>query len=279
MDLAWLEDFEALAACGNFSRAAEMRHVTQPAFSRRIRALEYWACAPLFERGRQPVAPTEAGIRLRPHFADVLRRLREAREEARAISGAEATLRFAATHALSFSFFPGWLAALGQHGPRGAIHLVSDGLEACEAAMLAGRADFLLGHHHPAVPSRLAEPSFVARLVARDRLCLVAAPGIGDEAASLGYGEGSGLGRIVATIRPDAAWRRPIFTSHLAAVLRGLAHDGRGAAWLPESLVGPDLADGSLVRLGAEDIALEIRLVRPTATLGRAAEQFWAGLP
>lgn len=279
MDFAWLEDFEALAACGNFSRAADMRHVTQPAFSRRIRALEDWAGSPLFERGRHPVSPTEAGIRLRPHFADILRRLREAREEARAIGGAEATLRFAATHALSFSFFPGWLAALGEHGPRGAIHLVSDGLEACEAAMLAGRADFLLGHHHPSVPSRLAEPAFAARLVARDRLCLVAAPGIGgDEVAPLGYGEGSGLGRIVAAIGPNAV-RRPTFTSHLAAVLRGLARDGRGPAWLPQSLVRPDLADGSLVRLGAEDIALEIRLVRPASTLGRAAEHFWAGLP
>ena len=40
MNLSWLEDFLALAATGNFSRAAEDRHMTQPAFSRRVRALE-----------------------------------------------------------------------------------------------------------------------------------------------------------------------------------------------------------------------------------------------
>ena len=40
MDIDWLKDFEALVAQKNFSRAAEERNVSQPAFSRRIRALE-----------------------------------------------------------------------------------------------------------------------------------------------------------------------------------------------------------------------------------------------
>jgi broad specificity phosphatase PhoE len=40
MTLSWFEDFLALSAAGNFSRAAAARHMTQPAFSRRIRSLE-----------------------------------------------------------------------------------------------------------------------------------------------------------------------------------------------------------------------------------------------
>jgi Bacterial regulatory helix-turn-helix protein, lysR family len=42
MNLSWLDDFLTLAAIGNFSRAADERHMTQPAFSRRIMALEEW---------------------------------------------------------------------------------------------------------------------------------------------------------------------------------------------------------------------------------------------
>ncbi len=42
MELKWLEDFLSLADSGSFSRSAEQRHVSQPAFSRRIRALEAW---------------------------------------------------------------------------------------------------------------------------------------------------------------------------------------------------------------------------------------------
>ncbi|RZA16369.1 MAG: LysR family transcriptional regulator, partial [Proteobacteria bacterium] len=40
MELVWLEDLSALAEYGSFVRAAEARHITQPAFSRRVRSLE-----------------------------------------------------------------------------------------------------------------------------------------------------------------------------------------------------------------------------------------------
>jgi DNA-binding transcriptional LysR family regulator len=46
MELIWFEDYLALAETLNFSRAAELRHVTQPAFSRRIRALEAGSAQP-----------------------------------------------------------------------------------------------------------------------------------------------------------------------------------------------------------------------------------------
>lgn len=63
MELTWFEDYLALAETLNFSRAAEARHVTQPAFSRRIRALEAWIGADLFTRSTHGVALTPAGER------------------------------------------------------------------------------------------------------------------------------------------------------------------------------------------------------------------------
>ena len=285
MDLTWLRDFEALAESGNFSRAAEARHVTQPAFSRRVRALEEWAGTALFERTSQPIALTEAGLRLRPLLADIVRRLDFALEEAGVV--AEGSLRFAATHALSFSFFPAWLRT-HETSTAAAIHLISDGLEACERLMLAGRADFLLCHQHEAVPGLLAEPAFLSRLAGRDRLRLVCAPdpegaprfGGSDPAAPiLGYGEGSGLARIVAHLAPRHA--TPVFTSHLAATLRTMALGASGLAWLPQSLIEADLADGRLVAASADlrEIPVDIRLLRPAAGGSRAARAFWANLP
>jgi LysR family transcriptional regulator, hypochlorite-specific transcription factor HypT len=40
MELKWLDDYLALIETGSFSAAAEKRHVSQPAFSRRIQMLE-----------------------------------------------------------------------------------------------------------------------------------------------------------------------------------------------------------------------------------------------
>ena len=69
MDIMWLEDFIKLADEGNFSRAAEARNLTQPAFSRRIRALEDWVGATLVDRdthrialGTEDAATEDAGL-------------------------------------------------------------------------------------------------------------------------------------------------------------------------------------------------------------------------
>ena len=61
MESKWLEDFISLAETRSFSRSAEARHVTQPAFSRRIRSLETWLGADLVDRTTYPTQLTPAG--------------------------------------------------------------------------------------------------------------------------------------------------------------------------------------------------------------------------
>lgn len=64
LDSAQLDAFAAVARLGNFSQAARELHVTQPALSRRIQALEQAIGATLFIRGTTGVGMTEAGLRL-----------------------------------------------------------------------------------------------------------------------------------------------------------------------------------------------------------------------
>jgi hypothetical protein len=79
MELIWLEDYLALAETLNFSRAAEARHVTQPAFSRRIRALEDWIGAALFTRTTHSVVLTPAGEHFHNHAQLLTRALHQLR--------------------------------------------------------------------------------------------------------------------------------------------------------------------------------------------------------
>jgi LysR family transcriptional regulator, hypochlorite-specific transcription factor HypT len=292
VELDWLEDFLALSASGSFSRAAEQRHVTQPAFSRRIRALEDWVGAPLIDRSAQPASLTEAGRRFRPAAEEILRRLATARDEARtAEEVAAATLRFAATHALSLSFFPAWLRELEPRLRLGPIQLVSDSLQACEELMRQGRAQFLLCHHHPQAASRLDPAVFLSVRTGADTLVPVAAadgtgrprfalPGArGGTLPVLAYHEASGLGRILRAVHgtaSDGARLEAVFTSHLAVVLKRMVLDGRGVAWLPLSLIGEELGDGRLVQAGdGWSVPVEIRMVRRRAPETPAAEAFW----
>ena len=277
MNLSWLDDFLALAASGNFSRAAEERHMTQPAFSRRIRALEEWLSVDLFDRSSQPARLTAAGEWLRPRAEELLARVARVPAEARAVAEASAgTLRIAATHALSFSFVPGWLQALQAHTQGGPIRLESDVLQRCEELLAQRQVQFVVAH---AAGGALDAPGVPSLVVGRD-LLLPVATAQAPAAALLGFSDASGLGRIVRSAlgaELAAAGLQAVFTAHLASVLKGMALEGRGLAWLPQSLVREELAAGRLQVQGPAHwrIALEVRLYRDPAALGEYAEAFW----
>ncbi|WP_299661628.1 LysR family transcriptional regulator [uncultured Psychromonas sp.] len=61
MDIKWVEDFLALVEHGSFTKAAEVRHVTQSGFSRRIRSLECSLGVDLVKRNVFPTTLTNAG--------------------------------------------------------------------------------------------------------------------------------------------------------------------------------------------------------------------------
>ena len=81
MEVKWLEDFLSLAATRSFSRSAEERRVTQPAFSRRIRSLEVWLGAVLLDRSTYPITLTPEGRHFRETAEEVVRTLHLARAE------------------------------------------------------------------------------------------------------------------------------------------------------------------------------------------------------
>ena len=61
IETKWLYDFLTLEKCRNFSQAAVSRNVSQPAFSRRIRALEQAIGVELFNRQVTPLQLSEQG--------------------------------------------------------------------------------------------------------------------------------------------------------------------------------------------------------------------------
>jgi len=119
MELKWLEDFLSLAATGNFSRSAALRHVTQPAFSRRIKALEQWVGADLIDRSSYPTTLTQEGVAFREIAEESLRLLMGARDEFRGAQYRnQLSISFTALHTLATQFYPNWLANLAPHARR-----------------------------------------------------------------------------------------------------------------------------------------------------------------
>lgn len=293
MDLDWLKDFLSLAEQKTFSRAAEARSVTQPAFSRRIRALEDWVGTPLFVRGAQGATLTPAGVNFHPAAHELLRSLERARRETKAVGAQDtATLSIAATHALSFTFFPSWIRRVMRSRTLGTLNLISDSMEACEQIMLSGEVHFLLCHFHRDAPTRFEPDRFESVCVGDDvlvPLCAPAAPGQDEGSWSLpgspsnlvpylAYSQASGLGRILAGCQGGASIHLATrFTSHLAATLTTMAREGHGVAWLPQTVAADDRVNNRLVRAGTErfDIPIEIRIFRSLECRNHAADELW----
>lgn len=298
VDIGLIEDLVALVRHQTFSRAADARHVTQPAFSRRIQMLERWVGVPLVRRLPRRAVLTPAGERFHAMVEAMPQALRLARSEALEAAGrAERALTIAATHALSFTFFPEWARSNIDAGRLGALSLLSDSMDACEQMMLSGEADFLLCHRHASDGGLLPATRFATRQVGSDVLAPFCAPdgsgrprwsvapaSPGEPAPFLSYAPESGLGRILA-----ADWRAcsaaprvtKVLEARLATALLRLAEDGRGIAWLPLSLVSDSLRGRRLVSASGDDrwtIPLQIVVRRPVGPLGAAAEALWRGI-
>jgi len=303
MDLIWLEDFLAIAEDRGFSRAAERRHVTQPALSRRIASLEKWLGTPLFERSSHTLKLTQAGETFRHTAEDVLRRILAGRQEALEVARLKAeTIYVAATHALSQTFFPECIRHAETDGPGAAIQLVAANFAACEKLLLDAQAQFLLGHYHPSITSRLDSDRFQRIDLDTDVLVPIsspaaakrggrrkqaepryALPGTSDAPLPyLAYHPGSGVGRIVTSFlatKVPPCCLVPSFSAPVTLLI-DMARQGRGVTWAPRSLVADDLAAGRLMRAGAEDwdIAINVCLFRSRARLTPPAEAFWSAV-
>lgn len=79
MEIKWIQDFLSLAKTRSFSRSAEERNVTQPALSRRIRALEAWLGTELVDRSTYPTRLTPAGKLFHDQAEVLLRQLLDIR--------------------------------------------------------------------------------------------------------------------------------------------------------------------------------------------------------
>lgn len=90
MELYQLRTFAAVAEFGHVTRAAEKVHISQPAVSAQIKALEEELGLPLFDRTPTGMVLTAAGKRLLLQAERVLAAAQELRAEARSLAGAVA---------------------------------------------------------------------------------------------------------------------------------------------------------------------------------------------
>ncbi|MNQ72450.1 DNA-binding transcriptional regulator, LysR family [Pseudomonas linyingensis] len=292
LETKWLEDFVALAATRSFSRAAEQRCVTQPAFSRRIKTLEEALGLTLVNRARTPVELTEAGQLFLITARSLVEQLGEVVRHLHNLEGQQGeVLQFAAAHSLTLGFFPAWIAGLRRAGLAISSRLVATNVGDAVHALRDGACDLVLAYYDPEAALRMDPelfPSLHLGTTAMLPVCAVDDAGqplfdleSGQNVPLLAYSAGAFLGRSVNLLLRQRGLRSTtVYETAMADSLKSMALQGLGVAWVPRLSVTAELARGELVVCGGEhwQVPLEIRLHRCALRHKPAVRRLWKAL-
>jgi DNA-binding transcriptional LysR family regulator len=290
VETKWLEDFISLAETRSFSRSAQLRHVTQPAFSRRIQSLEAWAGTDLVDRSSYPTRLTPAGETLHAQALDIIGALQASRNLLRSHKAARRDMiDFAVPHSLALTFFPHWLAELRTRFGALKCRLIALNVHDAVMQLTEGSCDLLLAYDHPSQPLALSGDRYDLLSLGRETLApfsrpdrngepLFALPAAeGAAVPFLSYAPGAYMHRLVEVITREAAVA-PVFDAvyetDMAEGLKAMALEGHGLAFLPTGSVRKELRSRRLVRAsaaGSYELGMEIRIYRERAPAARPA--------
>lgn len=277
MDIEWLEDFLVLSDLSSFTRAAQTRNVTQSAFSRRIRSLEDWIGIPLVDRDTVPPRLTVAGHLFRDAAREMVRQLQDTRialgHRSRAFSG----IRLFISHSLVDHFLPEWMRHLCNRISGLKFDITAGETYDGMVALSSGRCDLLMVYSSSIAPMTIDEKACASIVLGHDRLLPVCVPNhegeptfsLSDSRSAtlpiLTYPPETFFGRLLNGIirfGPNTPHFSIVAQSPHSRVLRTLALNGSGIAWLPERCVRDDLESKKLLKTGDDHWSsnVEIRL-------------------
>ncbi len=297
MELKWVEDFLTLCSTGNFRLAAEQRCVSQPAFSRRIQALEAWIEAPLIDRSQQPSQLTEAGRMFQPLAQEIID-LAEAGKysiQTRVMENKE-KMRFATLTTLSQVFLPVWLKNLQPFINTTQFIVKTEYLTIADyfTALEENHVDFFISYVNPKIQLLRDSAIFTSLKLGEDAFIPVASP---KKDGTLRWWLPDKPKKPIPylhTLSNDSPWPikahveekysdltfKSVYDSSTGPTLKEMALEGFGMAWLPRGLVKDELASGRLVRVAekADDIHVDIRIYRCSHYSEPHVEKFWQAL-
>lgn len=303
METKWLEDFVSLAETRSFSRSAQLRHVTQPAFSRRIQALEAWAGTDLVDRSSYPTRLTPAGETLYAQSLEMLQALQSTRAMLRGHNSAgQDVVEFAVPHTLAFTFFPAWVTSLRERFGPLKSRLIALNVHDAVMRLVEGSCDLLIAYHHSSQPFQLAANRYDMVSLGRE----VLAPYVKADADGaphyqlpgrpgqllpyLGYAPGAYMGQLVDMLlkqSPTPIHLDRVYETDMSEGLKAMALEGHGIAFLPYSAVKKELRARRLVSaapagMSGMEMTLDVRAYREKpgahAVPKRSAQALWTYL-
>lgn len=285
IETKWLYDFLTLEACRHFSQAAKERNISQPAFSRRIKALEAAIGVVLFDRTSTPLQLTEGGKLFHSQARSLLQQLEC---NLRELNGQNLlgvpNIKIAAAHSLSLGVLPKLLHSLTAYGGEFVYHVEAIDVVQAVNTLREGQSDFIISFRDEDL---MQSPFCCLKLFESELYPVCAADTQGHpifditqpQVPLLNYTATSYMGRLVNRHLSEVGGitGRTILISSMSELLKNMALNRYGIAWLPIWSIVNELQTKRLVRLDAANLIVPIQayIYRMNTRLNRNAENFW----
>lgn len=250
MDTPLLAAFLEVAEAGAFTRAAERLHLSQPAISKRITALEQQIGRRLFDRIGRQVRLTDAGRTLLPYARQVLADIEDGRRALSRLDGAvSGRLTLGTSHHIGLHRLPAVLSQYTRDYPEVDLDLhFMDSELACQA-VLAGRLELgivtLPPHDLPPLETRLVWPDPLALVVGPDHPLLTRVPfrldALGEHPAVLPDTATYTHRIVTAALAHQGITPRVRLSTNYLETLKMLVSIGLGWSVLPRSMLDDSL--------------------------------------
>lgn len=289
IETKWLKDFTTLADTLNFSKASKLRYVTQPAFSRRIKALENNINCQLFNRSKHPIELTPKGVIFKTIAMNILTELEQGISRLSNDDECVVPIQFATTHTLSTGVFPLIAQYLSGFEPYVSTDLKIADADDCIDMLATKACDFLLSFSDPDLKIREKGSLFIDKIKLLP-VCVPDSEGYplyqlsnSDKSIPyLAYQSNIYLGRVVNKLIGQNKSRVNIvkrLESSMADNLKMMAIKGLGIAWIPEFSIESALQSKYLVICGGQEWQpeLEVRIYR-AEILSKSHQEIWSFL-
>ncbi|MEW5423604.1 LysR family transcriptional regulator [Amorphus sp. 3PC139-8] len=259
MRLEWLDDILAVLETGSLAAAAERRFVTQPAFSRRIMAIEAHLGVELLDRSRRPARMKPAVRDQRERIQELATGLRTLQDDLRRQDRqVQNRVVISCQHAITTSIAPSLVERLSADKAL-SIRLRSANREECYAQLMTKQADMALLYESETEPLPPADDYLERIEVGSEPLLPVFATNRVEklnqdyalgEIPIIAYPPEVFLGKVmnqeVLAGFAQLSFIRKRAETALTLAVKQLASAGVGVAWLPDSLVASDVEAGRL---------------------------------
>ncbi|MCW8330979.1 LysR substrate-binding domain-containing protein [Photobacterium sp. SDRW27] len=285
IETKWLKDFLTLAELQNFSHAAAVRNVTQPAFSRRIKSLEAELGLVLIDRSKSPIELTLCGKQFKTTAHSILYQLDE---EVNRLAGSSFhgrhTVRLSAAHSIAISVLPQLHSCLFDPKLNTSLSVDANEVDDAVELLIDGKCDFLFSFYE----DRLQIAPYRSIHLGRSYLyCVSAVDDSGnplfdlatnDNVPCLDYTPESYMGRALhranSKLTPNT-----VCTSSMTDFIKALVLQGKGISWLPDYAIKQELASGQLkILTEREPVPLDLYVYRYYSKLHSSCEAMWSEL-